>query len=92
VSYVEDFEPDWRPDPGNRVLSERRLTARLPHNCDACDTRCGIEPGDAYTQVVELSWGRFFIRRYCIGGCGLTDEPAPPRAPAYAWGPDELPF
>lgn len=81
------------PPPGYRLLRERALTARVAHYCDACGEPGGIQPGDRYTQAVELDYGRFAVRRSCVSGrCQPDDEPTPLRRPEPPLGPDELPF
>ena len=81
------------PPPGYRLLRERKLTARVAHDCDFCGEPSGIQPGDRYVERVELDYGRLSIGRYCVGGCcSRYAEPAPPRRPEPPLGPDELPF
>jgi len=84
---------DDGPPPGLRILSERRLVARVAHDCDGCNEAGGIRPDVPYAQVVELEGRRFAIRRYCLNGrCRPDDEPVPPRRSEPEWAPDELPF
>jgi hypothetical protein len=69
---------DAGPSPGLRILSERRLVARVTHDCDGCDEAGGIQPDVPYAQVVELDWGRLAIRRYCLDGRCRPDQALPP--------------